>query len=342
MKTLLSLTLPCLFLLFAVSGCVQPVYETLPPIPEYPALSGNFDTSAYIEFQPDADPELNDIVKENLKKNGYSNLLPELRFKFHDLSRTRVLQLLRVNNCIYRCQDGNYMEYRVIAVVRQPGEIWNGTLEYDNPRYFQAFSRKRWNVEQVEESILRSELLRQAFANLFLIAEFRDALEPEAKSVSNLGKNSLKADEFWTISRQEKAAGNDYMAVYYAELAAKSGNKSANAYLAENLLYSDIFRPSRIIPVITRLAKDGNAVAQNQLGLMYFSGKGVNADHKLAFQWFRKAADQNYLEAQYYLGGCYENGIGTEKNTAMAKVWYYAAAKQEYQPAVKKLKELGE
>ena len=93
---------------------------------------------------------------------------------------------------------------------------------------------------------------------------------------------------------------------------------------------------------LSNCANSRNFSAQNKLGLMYFSGKGVNADHKLAFQWFRKAAEQNYLEAQYYLGGCYENGIGTEKNTAMAKVWYYAAAKQEYQPAVEKLKQLGE
>ena len=333
MKTALSLSIPCLILLFIV-GCAKPVYDTLPAMPEYPAVSATFDTSAYIEFLPDANAHLNDIIKENLRKNGYTNLLPELRFQFHDLNRTRVLQLLCVNNHTYRCKDGCYIEYQVIAVVRQPGEIWNGTLKYANPRYFQAFSRKLWDKDKEEESALRNELLQQAFTNLFSIAEFRSALEPVAQPLNNSGKTSLKKDDFWAMSGQARAAGNDYLATYLAALAAKSGDKSADSFLMENILYSDIFRPSKIVSQIIRHAENGNAVAQNQLALRYLYGKGVAVDHNSALLWFKKAADNNYPEAQYYVGYCYEHGSGTTKDIETALIWYFTAAKNGYNPAL--------
>lgn len=336
MKTFLSFSLTWLLLLFFITGCIQN-YETLPPVPEYPAVAGDFDTSANIEFLPDANPELNDIVKENLLKNGYSNLLPELRFQFHDLSRTRVLQLLRVNERTYHCKDGDHIECQVIAVVRQPGEIWNGTLTYDEPRYFQAFSRKLWNPQTVAKSVLEKEVLRQAFANLFLIPEFRSALEPETKKTSGIATDPSATDDFWVISNREKADGNNYMAVHYAELAARSGNRTAEEYLAQGILYSDVFRPSKVFAKISRYAEGGSAAAQNKLALIYLSGKGVEVDNSKALQWFRKAADQNYPEAQYNLGSCYENGTGTEKDMKTAMQLYFSAAQNGYAKALQKI-----
>jgi hypothetical protein len=39
------------------------------------------------------------------------------------------------------------------------------------------------------------------------------------------------------------------------------------------------------------LAEQGNALAQNSLGVMYVEGKGVSQDYDEAIRWFRKAAD---------------------------------------------------
>ena len=72
-----------------------------------------------------------------------------------------------------------------------------------------------------------------------------------------------------------------------------------------------------------------NAMAQNNLGAMYFNGHGVSQNYKLAFMWYTAAAEQGYAVAQYNLGGMYRRG----KNYEQAVKWYAAAAEQEVESA---------
>ncbi len=46
------------------------------------------------------------------------------------------------------------------------------------------------------------------------------------------------------------------------------------------------------------LAMQGNALAQKNLGWMYFTGAGVTQDYAEAFKWYKKAAEQGNAEAQ--------------------------------------------
>src|SRR3981081_742616 len=57
-------------------------------------------------------------------------------------------------------------------------------------------------------------------------------------------------------------------------------------------------------------ADQGDAVAQNKLGMMYEKGQGSSQDYSEAVHWYRKAADQGYAEAQFNLGGMYYRGMG--------------------------------
>ena len=52
----------------------------------------------------------------------------------------------------------------------------------------------------------------------------------------------------------------------------------------------------------TPLAKQGNASAQYNLGLMYRNGWGVPQDDKTAMTWWKLAAEQGDATAQYNLG----------------------------------------
>jgi hypothetical protein len=61
---------------------------------------------------------------------------------------------------------------------------------------------------------------------------------------------------------------------------------------------------------------------------MYANGSGVEKDEAQAVAWYRKAADQGYMDAQRRLGDCYENGKGVKKDLEEAKKWYFRAAKQ--------------
>jgi hypothetical protein len=65
------------------------------------------------------------------------------------------------------------------------------------------------------------------------------------------------------------------------------------------------------VPWYRKAANQGDAAAQNNLGVMYENGRGGLAkDEVEAVRWYRKAADQGYSEAQVNLGRMYENGRG--------------------------------
>jgi hypothetical protein len=70
-----------------------------------------------------------------------------------------------------------------------------------------------------------------------------------------------------------------------------------------------------------KAAEQGNARAQQNLGLMYYSGQGVPQDYKEAAKWFRKAAEQGNARAQYSLGLMCAKGQGVPQNYVRAYAW---------------------
>ena len=69
------------------------------------------------------------------------------------------------------------------------------------------------------------------------------------------------------------------------------------------------------------LAEEGNAAAQNNLGLMYHNGWGVPQDYKEAARLYRLAAEQGYADAQGNLGVMYVFGKGVTKDFVYAHMW---------------------
>ena len=76
------------------------------------------------------------------------------------------------------------------------------------------------------------------------------------------------------------------------------------------------------------LAEQGDAVAQNNLGVMYENGQGVSENDKTAVKWYRLAAEQEFANAQYNLGVMYDEGRGVPENDKTAVKWYRLAAEQ--------------
>jgi TPR repeat protein len=84
------------------------------------------------------------------------------------------------------------------------------------------------------------------------------------------------------------------------------------------------------------LAQQGNALAQYNLGLMYFHGLGVVRDYREAVKWYRLAAQQGNPIAQYNLGMMYFNGLGVAQDPVRAHMWLnLSAAAQGHPDAVK-------
>jgi hypothetical protein len=71
------------------------------------------------------------------------------------------------------------------------------------------------------------------------------------------------------------------------------------------------------------LAKQGNAVAQYNVGLIY---EKFHGDYAAAAQWYLRAAEQGNAQAQNELGTLYHDGQGVPQNYVQAYVWYSRAA----------------
>ncbi len=81
------------------------------------------------------------------------------------------------------------------------------------------------------------------------------------------------------------------------------------------------------------LAEQGNAGAQNNLGLMYAEGQGVPQNHKEAGRWLRLAAAQGDAQAQHNLGMMYVEGQGVPQDFVRAHMWWDLAAAQGHEKA---------
>ena len=75
-------------------------------------------------------------------------------------------------------------------------------------------------------------------------------------------------------------------------------------------------------------AKQGDADAQFNLGIMYDIGEGVPENNAEAVKWYRKAADQGLAKVQVNLGLMYNNGEGVPENHAEVVKWYRRDADQ--------------
>ncbi len=74
------------------------------------------------------------------------------------------------------------------------------------------------------------------------------------------------------------------------------------------------------------LANQGDTMAQNFLGFMYITGKGVPINSDTSLLWYRKAADQGCAHAEFSLGYEYFYGHGVGKSYDMAYHWYRKSA----------------
>jgi TPR repeat protein len=85
----------------------------------------------------------------------------------------------------------------------------------------------------------------------------------------------------------------------------------------------------KLLADIRAKAEKGDAQSQYELGCAFsFGHLEVTKDEPEAVKWYRKAAEQNYTQAQYNLGVCYARGQGVAKDEAEAVKWFRKAAEQ--------------
>jgi len=94
---------------------------------------------------------------------------------------------------------------------------------------------------------------------------------------------------------------------------------------------------ARVCQELEALAKQGNASAQFNLGLMYNLGRGVRQDLAKAVKWWRKAAEQCNTEAQYLLNMMYGPGKGLPRANGFKPNCIHADADRESGAAERKV-----
>ncbi|ALO45928.1 tetratricopeptide repeat protein [Pseudohongiella spirulinae] len=66
------------------------------------------------------------------------------------------------------------------------------------------------------------------------------------------------------------------------------------------------------VALFTQAADNGLAIAQYNLGVMYFTGEGVAQDYERAFHYTQMAAEQGHVNAMVNLGVLYYNQLGVK------------------------------
>lgn len=79
-----------------------------------------------------------------------------------------------------------------------------------------------------------------------------------------------------------------------------------------------------------KAAENGYSDAQSELGFMYLNGEGVTVNKPEAVKWLRKAGENGDALAQQAVGYMYKNGDGVPKNLSEAQKWFRMAAPKFY------------
>jgi TPR repeat protein len=71
-------------------------------------------------------------------------------------------------------------------------------------------------------------------------------------------------------------------------------------------------------------ARENNSYAQNNIGFLYYNGRGVPINYLCALKWYLKSAEGNKDEnASDNIGKLFEHGQGVPPNKYKALEWFY-------------------
>lgn len=120
--------------------------------------------------------------------------------------------------------------------------------------------------------------------------------------------------------------------------AAEARNLSAMYYLGEALLQGRGSRANNNQGVLwlERAADFGDPPAMQRLGQVYSDGT-LQVDKKLAFQYFREAAENGQVESMFQTADRLAKGIGVQQNQTAAISWYEKAVDNGHVEATKEL-----
>lgn len=163
---------------------------------------------------------------------------------------------------------------------------------------------------------------------LFADIQIRKAIDACTRAVEQDPRDSMLYD---MLGRAYDMDRNYEQARRWYQKAVDLGNSHAYSNMAWLAIYGngepqDMQKGMRMME---RAATAGNAYAQASLGWIYREGYGgISKNHKVAFDWYMKAALQDYANAQASIGYLYREGLGVERDPVKSLDFYRKAALQ--------------
>lgn len=149
-----------------------------------------------------------------------------------------------------------------------------------------------------------------------------------------MNKGHLQAQErlAWCYENGKGIAQSDYQAAeLYFKVLQQNINatpKSAEVQHRIALKFDEIKSYTEAAKWYQKAAEKGYADAQNNLGIYYAKGHGVQQSYTDAAKWYRQAAEQGDMWAQCNLGWLYFYGRGVPQSYEGAVRWFKESAKQ--------------
>ena len=187
----------------------------------------------------------------------------------------------------------------------------------------------KWYSIAAKNGVANSSEVLSVWGDSILTDEY-DKYKRAAKEGNMFALYTIGKYQEDSINREIKG---DHMSWY--KVAADKGYAAAQLKMAYNAETD-----SEKVFWFEQAANLGNAEAQNNLGNIFYSGRGVKRDMKEAFGWFKRSGELGYVWGQLNLGAMYRYGHGTPKDTTLAVMWLKKAAEQNNPNAMNELGEL--
>ena len=133
-----------------------------------------------------------------------------------------------------------------------------------------------------------------------------------------------------------KSVANRILAMYAAHK--QRGRRGPN--ISDAIVLFEQRRYGEALTSLKFIANSGDARAKLYVGRCYLNGLGCNKDTGAGVNWIKEAADEGNPEAQVEIGDMYYYGSTIDANTRLAGEYYSKAAKQENELAMRRLEKM--
>lgn len=213
-----------------------------------------------------------------------------------------------------------------VAMTSLGSRLLNGPEEYRNEK-----EGREWLKKAVEA---------KEYSAFLALGDFEENVKKDPKAALaayEKGKDveqvdcTIRAAEFYI---EGKGTEKDVeRGTRLLETAAKAGSAQAHLRLAISVFAGEKPDLAKGYGHLVSAASGGIVEAQNELGLLYLSGKMGGADAPAAVAWFTRAAQGGYAPSQNNLATLFERGAGVQQNLQNAGQLYALAAQQGHSAA---------